>query len=88
MFLCFFVEVNSFHLHLQSPSTNFLPVLVEKDYLSRSKINSGISEVLVHPARSLACSGDWFELPKNVGGLGPLLQVEVVVRVFAVVAAT
>jgi hypothetical protein len=39
------------------------------------------SEVLAHLALSLACSGDyWFELPKDVGRLGQLLQVEVAVH--------
>lgn len=48
--------------------------------MSRSKTNSGSSEVLVHPSLSLACSGDLFELPKDVGRLGQLLQVEVAVH--------
>jgi hypothetical protein len=63
------------------PRKNFLPDFAENDNVSRSKTNSGSSEVLVHLALSLACSGDWFEFPKGVGKLRQLLQAEVAVLV-------
>jgi hypothetical protein len=63
------------------PSKNFLPYFAENDYVSRSKTNSGSSEVLVHPALSLACSSDWFEFPKGIGKLKQLLQAEVAVLI-------
>jgi hypothetical protein len=77
----FFVEVNSLHLLLHFQVRASYPDFAENDYVSRSKKNSGSNEALVHPALSLACSGDWFEFSEGVGKLGQLLQVEVAVLV-------
>jgi hypothetical protein len=85
----FFVEVNSFHLHLQSPGTNFLPVLVEKKITyHEAKLILVVVKLWYTLLDLLLAQANLVEFPRSVGKLGQRLQVEAAVQIFAAGAAT